>query len=313
MHSGPAGSPFVGIGLKLASVTLFMAMASLIKASSEVVPPGEAMFFRSLLAVPVILVWIAARGELRTGLSTQNPLGHAWRGLAGGTAMACGFAGLGLLPLPEVTALGYAAPLLVVIFAAMFLGEQVRAFRLGTVAIGLGGVLIVLSPRMTAFSEGELGSAATLGVMLVLMGAVFSALAQVFVRRLTQTETTSAIVFWFSVTSATLSLVTLPFGWAVPDAGTLVMLVAAGLLGGMGQIFLTASYRFADASVIAPFEYASMLLAIVVGYAIFGEVPTATTLAGASVIVAAGVAIILRERHLGLERDRARRAMTPQG
>lgn len=313
VRSGRSQRPLAGIALKLVSVALFMAMASLVKASSDAVPPGEAMFFRSLLAIPVILVWIAARGELRTGLRTANPLGHAWRGLAGGTAMICGFTGLGLLPLPEVTALGYAAPLLVVVFAAMFLGEPVRAFRLATVAVGLSGVLVVLSPRLTAFSNGAMDHAALLGVVVVLMGAVFAALAQVFIRRLTATERTSAIVFWFSVTSAILSLATLPFGWVVPDRATLVMLVAAGLLGGAGQIFLTSSYRFADASVVAPFDYASMLLAIVIGYAVFGEVPTATTLTGATIIVAAGVAIILRERRLGLERGAGRKVMTPQG
>ena len=79
------------------------------------------------------------------------------------------------------------------------------------------------------------------------------------------------------------------------------------------QIFLTSSYRHADASVIAPFEYASMLLALIVGYTVFGEEPTLVMLAGASLVVGAGILIILRERHLGLERARQRSSMTPQG
>ncbi len=306
-------NPLHGIMLKLASVAVFMTMASLIKAASDTVPPGEAVFFRSAFAVPVILVWLIVTRGVRAGLATKNPLGHFWRGLMGTCAMGCGFAGLGLLPLPEVTALGYASPLLTVVFAAMFLGETVRLFRILSVTLGLAGVLIILSPRLTAVSGGAIDHAEALGAVVVLAGAVFSALAQVFVRKLVNEERTSAIVFYFSVNSALLSLISLPFGWVLPDAATAVMLIGAGLLGGVGQILLTSSYRHADASVIAPFEYASMLLALAVGYFVFDEVPTVVVLSGAALVVAAGILIIWRESRLGLERDRQRKAMTPQG
>jgi drug/metabolite transporter (DMT)-like permease len=306
-------TPLRGIFLKVASVAVFMAMAGLIKAASDAVPPGQAVFFRSTFAVPVILVWLVATRGLGVGLATRNPLGHFWRGLMGTAAMGFGFAGLGLLPLPEVTAIGYAAPLLTVVFAAMFLGETVRAFRIFAVALGMAGVLIVLSPRLTALRSGQIGAEEALGAIVVLVGAVFAALAQVFVRRLVDEERTSAIVFYFSVNSALLSLITLPFGWAVPDAGTAAMLVTAGLLGGVGQVLLTSSYRHADASVIAPFEYASMLMAIAVGYLVFGEVPGRPVLAGATLVVVAGILIIWREGRLGLDRERQRKSMTPQG
>ncbi|MBT8460185.1 MAG: DMT family transporter, partial [Boseongicola sp.] len=85
------------------------------------------------------------------------------------------------------------------------------------------------------------------------------------------------------------------------------------LVGGVGQIFLTASYRNADASVVAPFEYASILMALGIGYVVFDEVPTAMMLIGIVLIVAAGVLINWRERRLGLERTKGRKAMTPQG
>jgi drug/metabolite transporter (DMT)-like permease len=304
--------PLRGIALKLLSICVFIVMASLIKATSDEVPPGQAVFFRSLFAIPVIVGWLVMRGELRHGLETANPMGHFWRGLVGTTAMGLGFAALGLLPLPEVTAIGYAAPLLVVIFAAMFLGEDVRAFRLSTVALGLVGVLIVLSPRLSV-GHDPLSARETLGAMVALGGAVFTALAQVFLRKLVATEDTATIVFWFSCTATLLSLVTLPWGWAVPSWPGALMLVCAGVLGGFGQIFLTSSYRHADASVIAPFEYASMLLALGVGYFVFDEVPTLTMLAGAAIIILAGVLIIWRERKLGLERQRQREAGTPGG
>ena len=297
--------PLRGILFKVMSVCMFMAMASLIKAASGAVPPGEAVFFRSFFALPIILGWLAMRGELRDGWKVRNPMGHVWRGLVGTCAMGWGFTGLGLLPLPEVTAIGYAAPLLVVIFAAMFLNEEVRAFRLSAVAMGMIGVLIVLSPRLSV--GATLNTSETLGAVVVLMGAVLAALAQVFVRKLVATETTAAIVFWFTVTSSALSLLTLPWGWAWPTPAAWVMLVMAGLLGGIGQIFLTSSYRFADASLVAPFDYTSMILALIVGYVVFDEVPTVTMIAGAAIVIAAGVMIILRERHLGLKRARQRK------
>ena len=305
--------PLRGILLKVMSVCVLVAMAAIIKATSDDVPPGQAVFFRSLFAAPVIVVWLMWRRELPQGLRTRDPMGHVWRGLIGVTAMGLGFTGLGLLPFPEVTAIGYAAPLLTVIFAAMFLGEQVRAFRLSTVALGMVGVMIVLSPRLTLAGEGGIGAVETLGAVVTLGGAVFAALAQVQVRKLVATEGTAAIVFWFSITAAVMSLVTLPWGWAVPSPGVAALLILAGILGGIGQILLTSSYRHADASLVAPFEYTSMILALIVGYAVFAEVPTLTMVGGAAIIILAGVLIIWRERQLGIERARQRSANTPGG
>ncbi len=303
--------PLRGILLKLASVLVFIVMASMIKATAAHVPAGEAVFFRSFFAIPVIVIWLTLQGELATGFKTSNPLGHVWRGLMGTLAMGMGFAGLGYLPLPDVTAISYASPLLVVVFAAMFLGEQVRAFRIGAVVLGLTGVLIVLSPRLSIAPGSGVGQTEALGVMVVLFSALCAALAQVFVRKLIHTESTATIVFYFSATSTVLSLITLPFGWVIPTPFEAALLVGVGVLGGMGQILLTASYREADASLVAPFDYASMLFALGIGYFIFDEVPTLTMLGGAALVVLAGILIIWREHKLGLERAKGRKAMTP--
>ena len=276
-------------------------------------PPGERVFFRSFFAIPVILAWLAIEQDLRYGLRTRYPLGHLWRGLVGTSAMGLGFTALGFLPLPEATALGYAAPLLTVIFAAMFLGEEVRAFRLTAVFFGLIGVVIVLWPNLTLTQVDHATPTLAVGAMAALLGAVFAALAQVFVRKLIHTEKTATIVFYFSATASVLSLVTVPFGWVAPAPREVVLLVGAGLLGGIGQILLTESYRHAETSVIAPFEYVSMLLALFFGYWIFAEIPTSSMLAGAALIVAAGLFIIWRERRLGIERAGARKVLTPQG
>ncbi len=305
--------PLRGISLKLGSVLVFIIMSSMIKTTAAHVPAGQAVFFRSAFAIPVIVVWLVLRRELSTGFRARKPIGHIWRGLMGTIAMGLGFAGLGYLPLPEVTAIGYTAPLLVVVFAAMFLGEEVRLFRLASVALGLTGVLIVLGPRLTILSGDATSHREALGAMLVLGGAIFAALAQVFVRKLVLTENTSAIVFWFSLTATVLSLATLPFGWVIPSAQEAAILVGAGLLGGVGQILLTSSYREADASLVAPFDYASMLFALLIGYFVFSEVPSWTMLTGAALVISAGILIIWRERKLGLERARGRKAMTPQG
>jgi drug/metabolite transporter (DMT)-like permease len=305
--------PLRGIAFKLGSVLVFILMASLIKATAAHVPAGQAVFFRSFFAIPVIVAWLVWRRELATGLRANAPMGHVWRGVVGTMAMGLGFAGLGYLPLPEVTAIGYAAPLLTVVFAAMFLGEEVRLFRISAVILGMVGVLIVLAPRLSIVSNDAAGVTEAFGAMLVLGGAVFAALAQVFVRKLVNTEKTAAIVFYFSLTATVLSLVTLPFGWVWPTPTETTLLISAGLLGGLGQILLTSSYREADASLVAPFDYASMLFALGIGYFVFSEVPTWTMLGGASLIVTAGILIIWRERQLGLERARQRKAMTPQG
>ncbi len=307
----PFSRPLRGILFKLVSVLVFIIMQSLIKTTTAHVPAGEVVFFRSAFAVPVIVAWLAWQGQLATGFRAKEPLGHIWRGLMGTIAMGLGFAGLGYLPLPEVTAISYASPMMVVILAAMFLGEQVRVFRMACVALGLVGVLIVLSPRLSL--NASAGSREAFGAMVVLGSAMFAALAQVFVRKLVLIESTSAIVFYFSMTATVLSLATIPFGWVWPTGFEATLLVGCGILGGIGQIFLTSSYREADASLVAPFDYASMIFSLAIGYFIFAEVPTATMLTGAALVVTAGILIIWRERQLGLERARGRRAMTPQG
>ena len=119
--------PVIAILCKLSSIITFLGMASLIKITADRIPPGEAVFFRSFFAIPIIVGWLWIRKEIATGFKTENPLGHFWRGLVGTTAMGLYFTGLGLLPLPEVTAIGYATPLFIVILAAMFLAKLILA------------------------------------------------------------------------------------------------------------------------------------------------------------------------------------------
>jgi len=302
-----------GIGLKVASVTVFVAMASLLKAA-EGVPPGQLVFFRSFFAIFPIAVFLAWRGQLADGLKTANPGGHFVRGIIGTVSMGCNFLALTLLPLPEATSIGYAAPLIIVVLSALILRERVWLYRWSAVVIGLIGVLIVMWPRLTLFSEGsQAGYDEMVGATAAFLGACCAAFAMLQVRRLVMSEKTATIVIYFSLTSSVLALVTLPFGWVWPTPQQAALLIGAGFCGGIAQILLTSSYRHADMSIIAPFEYASLILAIIVGYTVFAEVPTIEMLVGGVIVVGSGIFVIVREHQLGLARARAKEASTPQG
>ena len=313
MTDPDTANPARGIALKLASILLFTIMAALIKLGREVVPTGEAVFYRSLFALPPILIWAVWQRRLHEAFRVNDRFAHLNRGLVGVAAMGCGFAALGFLPLPEVIAIGYAAPLLATALAALFLRERVRAFRWTAVAVGLAGVLIMLWPRLTLIGSGAVTDTEALGAWIALLGAFLVALATVHIRKLTRTETTLSIVFWFTVICTLAALTTLPFGWVWPGGWTAVALIAAGLFGGTAQILMTESYRQADASTLAPMDYSSMVYGLAIGYVFFAEVPGWSVLIGASIVIAAGVLIIWREHRLGLDNARARAAKTPQG
>ena len=293
-----------GAVLIMSAVTIFTVMQAFIKAADGI-PAGQAVFFRSFFALPIILIWLWMRHDLRDGLKTKNWKGHALRGLAGSCAMALGFAGLRYLPLPEVTALRFITPVAIVILAAVLLGERIRLVRLSAVLMGLVGVLIIMWPRL----EFNLGNTALWGVIFTLGSAGLAALAQVFIKAMTATEKTAAIVFYFSMTASLLSLFTIPFGWVIPQNNEWLLLIGAGLLGGIGQICLTSSYRFADAGVLAPFTYISILSAVLIGYFFFDELPTWSMAIGAGLIIAAGILIVWRERSLGLKRTAERKVL----
>ena len=306
-------SPARGIALKLSSVLLFTLMAACVKAAREVAPAGETVFFRSLFAIPPILAYAAWRGGMAQVFRVNDGFAHFNRGLVGVAAMACGFTALGLLPLPEVIAINYAAPLLATALAALLLGEQVRAFRWTAVMVGLAGVLVMLWPRLTLLGAGDVTDAQATGAWIALVGAFFVALATVHIRRLTQTETTLSIVFWFSVSCTVASLVTIPFGWAWPGWGMTALMVLSGLLGGVAQIMMTESYRQTAASTLAPFDYSSMVYGLLLGFLFFGEAPGGQVLVGAAIVIGAGLFIIWRERRLNIDRAAPKRAGSGQG
>ena len=300
-----------GILFRLSAVMFFVAMFAMIKATSDIVPAGQAVFYRSAFALPVIIGWMVIRSEIGIGLKVKSRSGHFWRSIFGTVALSLNFAALGYLPLPEVTAIGYAAPLLTVIFAAFILGERLRIFQISAVLPGLLGVLVIVEPRLTVFYDVSADKRAAVGSCLVLSAAVFGAFAQIQIRRLVQNKHPAAIAFDSAVTSTCLSLLTLPFGWMTLNSSQVFLLIASGVMGGLGQICLTLSYRYAPASVVAPFEYASIIFAILIGYFIFSEVVSSQMLIGVSIVICAGIIIIWREAQLGIERSKANALKPP--
>jgi len=306
-----SANPLRGIAMKVLSIILFISMQSLVKLAGPQVATGEVTFFRSFFALVPIIGWLVLRGEFVGALRTANPMGHFYRGFVGVSSMALGFYGVVHLPLPEAVAIGYAMPLFAVIAGAVLLGEDVRRYRWGAVIAGFVGVVVILWPRLTLFENGALSPEEFAGVTAVLFSAALAAVAMVHVRQLVRTEGTPTIVVYFSITSAIFSLGTLPFGWAWLTWQQATLLICAGFLGGIGQILLTESYRYAEVSTIAPFEYTSIIWATLLGYYLFGDLPGGTLLFGAAIVIGAGIFILFRETRRKIDTARKDRTLTP--
>jgi drug/metabolite transporter (DMT)-like permease len=291
------------ISLKVISALLFAVMATLVRFLGERYPVGQIVFFRSAFAIlPVVLIY-AWRNELAAAVRTARPLGHVGRGLISIGGMFCNFAALARLPIVDATAISFVAPLITVALSAVFLKEHVGILRWSAVIVGFVGVLVMLGPHFDLASyAGAAGSMA--GLAFAIGGAFCNSGSVIQTRRLTQTETTSSIVFYFSLICALAGLATWPLGWLVPTWPELLALVTVGLCGGLAHILLTESYRLAPASLVAPYDYTSMIWALLLGYVFFGELPSVFVFVGAAIIAGAGLMVLWRERQLGVKRVR---------
>jgi drug/metabolite transporter (DMT)-like permease len=292
------------ISLKVASALIFAVMSVLVRYLGAAYPVGQVVFFRSAFAIVPVVVIYAWRRELEAAVRMGRPFGHAGRGLTAIGGMFCNFSALARLPIVDATAISFAAPLITVAMAALWLKERVRIYRWSAVIIGFAGVLVMLLPHLD-ISGSAAAAGAAIGAFFGLAGAFFNAGSIIQTRHLTKSETTSSIVFYFSLICALAGLVTWPFGWNTPSGTELAALIGIGLCGGLGHIVLTESYRWAPASLVAPFEYTSMLWALMLGYLAFGELPTALGFLGAAIIAGAGLFVIWRERQLRQERAAA--------
>ncbi|MEP7029326.1 MAG: DMT family transporter [Pseudolabrys sp.] len=304
---------FKAIGYKLISALLFAAMSALVRQLSEVAPVGQLVFFRSACAIPPVLLIYALRGELMSAVRTKRPLGQLGRGLLSVGGMFTNFSALTRLPLADATAISFASPLITVALAAVILKERVRVYRWSAVVIGFAGVIVMLIPHfdINHYATAGIASAAAVGSIYAIVAAFCNAGTVIQTRRLTQSETTSAIVFYFSVVTAIAGALTLPFEWYTPNWAELIKLIMLGVLGGIAHIFLTESYRHATASVVAPFDYSAMLWALLLGYWVFGELPSGLVYVGAAIVAGAGLFVIWRESQLGVKRAPQEEAPRP--
>ena len=300
-----------GIAYKVASTFVFACMMAIVKANVNTFPPGELVFFRSFFALPVLVVWLWQRGEFPGALQTRWFRGHLLRSFAGVGSMFLSFTAFNFLPLADVTAVGYAGPLIIVVLAAFWLKEVVSPGRWAGVLIGFGGVMLMLWEHLG--SSDPSAARGVIGAFCALAGAFCVAIAMIQTRRLVQTEHMGAVVFYFQSTGAVLGLSltllgsfwpsSLPFAhlmqgqaWVTPPWTECLILICAGFLGGLGQILMTRGFTLADASVIACFDYVSMIFVLILGVVFLNEWPSSTVLMGAAIIAAAGVMVILGER-----------------
>src|SRR5712692_3043983 len=202
--------------LKLMSAFLFAAMSALVRFLGETYPVGQIVFFRSAFAIiPVVLIY-AWRNELAAAVRTGRPFGHAARGTISIGGMFFNFSALARLPVVDATAISFVSPLITVAMAAIFLKERVRIYRWSAVIVGFSGVLVMLAPHLEV-GRGAAEATAAVGALLGLSGAFFSAGSTIQTRALTASETTSSIVFYFSLICALIGLCTWPFGWLTPS------------------------------------------------------------------------------------------------
>jgi drug/metabolite transporter (DMT)-like permease len=198
--------------------------------------------------------------------------------------------------LADITGFSFVAPIFAVILAALILHERAGPYRWAAVTVGFAGVLLMIEPHGGVLHLLRAGFSS--GAALALMGAMLSAVVVIFIRQMSTTEKSEAIVFYFMLTCAVVSGLTMVWDFAVPSPRAAAWLVLCGLLGGVGQICMTFCYRYAEPSLLAPFDYAAMVWAVALGYFLLGEIPQALVMIGAGIVVAAGLYIAWRERRL---------------
>jgi len=278
-------------------------MMAMVKFLDERVPLGQTIFFRALIGLAAVCLVYQLRGEFRQTFIIVSVRRHLSWALSCASAMVVWFTALTLIPLPEATAIVFVVPLITVVLAWLVLGERVRVFRWLAVVVGLIGVGVIIWPRLGA--GADYGSSAAIGAMLALGSAILWALSQIFLRKLSETESSGSAVMSFSVATMVLGLSTVVGGWASPSAIEWLAIAVCGLAGGFGQLCIAQSLRYGEASTMAPFEYLTFPVASLVGIVAFNEFPDDNVWLGLPLVVAAGLFVMYRERQLSVRSVRA--------
>ena len=283
--------PLQGIALRILSGVLIAGMYVCVKAVSDDVPLGEIVFFRSFFAIIPLVIFLYARKEFPQGLATSRPFDHLLRAGFGALSLFASFAALARLGVAEAILIAQLSPMLTAVGAVFFLSERLTVWRVAGLALGFCGVVMLVWPEL---GGGAIEKVRLIGISMGLASAVLSALSLIMVRSLSSTESPGAIALYFVLASMAASLFTLPGGWIVPQGATLLLLVGAGLFGGVAHIAMTLSFRFAEASRLAPFEYIAFLWPLLADVFIF-KLPLLASFLLAASLVFAGAAVAAME------------------
>ncbi|MDE8557997.1 EamA family transporter [Pantoea agglomerans] len=290
----------LGILLKILSALCATLMLACVKGLGGAIPTGEVIFFRSFVALIPLLIWLKLQGNILASLKTRNVPGHLIRGISGTGGMYFNYLALVYISLADATAISYAAPLFTVIMAALLLKEHVRLTRWMAVVIGFSGILLMLSANLTAgsslLSAGSLTAGTGLGAIFALIAALCTATSMVQIRFLNGIEQPGAIVFYFSLMTMLIGLGTVVFGWTAPAPQQLLLLIGCGFFGGMAQILVTLSLRYSDASLLAPFDYTTLVWSMVIGWMFLNSFPGPSTITGAAIVALAGMFTVWSDR-----------------
>ncbi len=265
-----------------AAALFFAGMGAGVKVAGRSLPNAEVVFFRNALGLLMLLPLVARRG-LRD-LPTRHFKEHLVRGLAGLAAMYCFFYALAHMRLADAVLLNYSMPLFMPVIERYWLKEPLPPGLWKSLALGFVGVLLILKPGAGLFEP-----VALVGLTAALLGA----LAQVGVRRLTLTEPTTRIVFYFGLIATVASAAPLPPVWTTPAPALWLALLAMGTLATLGQLMLTRAYSQAPAARVGPFIYASVVFAALLDWLLWGKLPEPSSIAGTALVVVAG-ALALR-------------------
>ena len=277
----------LGVLYGIASVACFAMMDASVK-WLDMFPVGQVLFSRFFFGLIPILM-LVPRSEFKTFYKTSRPKLHAFRAITGTLAIIALFIALREIPLADVVSLTFGGPIFVTLGSIFFLSEKVGVKRWLAVLIGYFGMLLIVKP---AYEE------LNIYYIFPIIFCIFFACVALSIRSLSSTEPNYRIALYFSLLSMIVGLLTLPFGWVMPNKFELFLLIFTGLVGSVANILLTVSLRYAEASLVTPTKYLNLVFAILLGYFIWSEIPKVLTLVGAGLIIISSVIIFMRESEL---------------
>ena len=272
---------------KSLSVLFFVLMGTCIKLLADRVPLFEVVFFRNFFALfPVIfMLW---KNNLKIADINQYPL-HLMRAVFGICAMTLFFLSLRHVNLVEMQTISFSSVFFISILSVFFLREVIGMRRIIAIMFGFIGVVIILNPSVSIFSNYSL---------LPLIASLLLSFAVIFLKKILITNNNFLSIFIFTLFCSIISLAFMNSSWIIPETTDIILLILTGFLGFIAQVFLTKSYQLADASLLAPFEFSSLLWSYFIGYFLFHEVISLRVYLGGLIVVLSVAYIFYRESTL---------------